>query len=99
MCPLMTSFTVRMRFSSDDRAEITSTVAELTRLSRLESGCISYVPHWVESDPDTLLIYEQYRDDAAVEHHRSTPHFARYAVGVLYQKMLDRTVENLHAIA
>ena len=95
----MISFTVRMRFNSDDRDEISHTVAELTRLSRQEPGCVSYVPHWVESDPDTLLIYEQYRDESAVEHHRATPHFAKFAVGVLYQKMLDRAVENLSAIA
>lgn len=94
----MISFTVRMRFSSEDREEITQVVRELTRSSRLEPGCVSYVPHWVESNPDTLVIYEQYKDEAAVEHHRGTPHFAKFAIGGLYQKMLDRVVENLVAI-
>jgi len=95
----MISFTVRMRFSSEDHDEIVQILRELTRASRQESGCVSYIPHWVESDPSTVLIYEQYEDDAAVEHHRGTPHFAKYAIGGLYQKMLDRAVENLHAIA
>jgi quinol monooxygenase YgiN len=57
------------------------------------------VPHFVESDPDTIVIYEQYRDEAAAEFHRATEHFAKYAVGGLYQKMLQRSVENLTAIA
>ena len=94
----MISFTVRMRFLPDDHAEISQTLRELSRLSRQEPGCVSYVAHWVESNPDTVLIYEQYSDDAAVEHHRGTPHFATYAIGVLYQKMLDRSLETLTAI-
>lgn len=94
----MISFTVRMRFSSEDREEITQIVRELARSSRLEPGCVTYVPHWVESDQNTLVIYEQYKDDAAVEEHRGTAHFAKFAIGGLYQKMLDRVVENLVAI-
>jgi quinol monooxygenase YgiN len=60
---------------------------------------MNYVPHFVESSPDTVVIYEQYRNEAAAEFHRATPHFAKYAVGGLYQKMLERVVENLTAIA
>ena len=46
-----------------------------------------------------MLIYEQYRDEAAAEFHRSTPHFRQYAIGGLYQRMLDRQVETLMAVA
>ena len=60
---------------------------------------MSYIPHTVESEPDTVLIYEQYRDEAAREAHRSSPHFQRWAIGGLYQRMLDRAVENLNAVA
>jgi quinol monooxygenase YgiN len=95
----MISFTVRMSFKQEDRAQILDDLRALTRLSRQEEGCVSYVPHFVESDPDTIVIYEQYRDEAAVEFHRATEHFAKYAVGGLYQKMLERSVENLTAIA
>jgi len=94
----MVSFIVRMRFSSEDHAEIGQIVEELTRASRQEPGCVTYIPHWVESDPSTLLIYEQYRDQEALEAHRGTPHFAKYAIGGLFQKMLDRSLENLVAI-
>ncbi len=95
----MISFTVRLTFRSDDRDEIHQILRELTRLSRQEEGCVSYIPHVVESDPDTIVIYEQYRDEAAAEAHRATPHFAKYAVGGLYQRMLQRNVEDLTAIA
>ncbi len=95
----MISFTVRMRFPEEDRNEIASVLESLALASRQEPGCVSYVPHWVEGDAATVLIYEQYRDEAAAEFHRGTEHFAKYATGGLYQKMLDRHVEHLQAIA
>lgn len=95
----MLSFTVRMRFNPEDRIEIERLLHQLTPASRQEPGCISYIPHWVEGEPATLLIYEQYSDEAALEHHRGTQHFAQYASGGLYQKMLDRQMEHLTAIA
>ena len=94
----MISFTVRMTFRPEDREEIATTLRELTAASRQESGCVSYIPHRVESDPDTIVIYEQYRDQAALDAHRAAPHFALYAVGGLYQRMLVRSVEVLEAL-
>ena len=54
-----------------------------------------------ESEPDSQPEYgpEARLDEAAAEDHRATPHFAKYAVGGLYQHMLERNVENLTAIA
>jgi quinol monooxygenase YgiN len=95
----MISFTVRMTFRSDDRDEIATILRELAAASRQEPGCVSFVPHRVESDPDTIVIYEQYRDQAAADAHRASPHFALYAVGGLYQRMLLRSVEVLEALA
>ena len=95
----MISFTVRMRFTPDDHDDIERILRELTRLSRHEPGCVTYVPHFIDGDANTVLIYEQYKDEAAVEAHRATPHFAQFAIGGLYQKMLDRSVETLTAVA
>jgi quinol monooxygenase YgiN len=93
------SFAVRMRFRPEDRAEIADILRQLTAASRQEPGCVTYVPHTVEGEPDTVLIYEQYRDEAAREAHRASAHFQRWAVGGLYQRMLDRAVENLVALS
>ena len=59
----------------------------------------SYIPHWVQGDPCTVLIYEQYQDQKAEEAHRQSPHFKKYAVAGLYQKMLERSREDLAALA
>jgi quinol monooxygenase YgiN len=95
----MISFTVRMKFKSEDRAEIHDALRALAEASRQEPGCATYIPHAVESDPDTVVIYEQYRDAAALETHRASAHFKKHAVGCLYQRMLERSMENLNAIA
>ncbi|HUB19862.1 MAG TPA: antibiotic biosynthesis monooxygenase [Acidobacteriaceae bacterium] len=94
----MISFTVRMKFRADDRARIAELLAALARASRQEPGCVTYIPHIVDGEPDTVVIYEQYRDQPAVDAHRSSPHFRDYAVGGLYQLMLERQLENLTSV-
>lgn len=94
----MVCFMVRMNFSPDDRDEIGAALRQLAAASRQEQGCVNYIAHTVVGDPDTVLIYEQYADSAAAEAHRQSTHFSKYAVGVLYQKMRDRTREDLTAL-
>ncbi len=93
------SFLVRMRFVPEDREEITEALRQLAAESRKEPGCLTYIPHWSEAAPDTVLIYEQYRDRAAHEVHRVSAHFSKYAIGCLYQRMRERSVEDLRAVA
>jgi quinol monooxygenase YgiN len=94
----MLSFTVRMKFDQEDRGIIDEILCHLTAASRREPGCVSYIPHFVEGEGCTVLIYEQYLDEAALELHRGSPHFHQYAIGGLYQKMKERQVENLSAV-
>lgn len=94
----MVSFTVRMRFDPNDYQHIRELLTQLATASRKEPGCLCYYPHFIDGDHSTVLIYEQYKDSAAAEFHRSTPHFKQWAIGGLYQRMLDRQVENLIAV-
>jgi quinol monooxygenase YgiN len=94
----MVTFTVRMRFTSEDREQVTELLRELALASRQEPGCVTFIPHFIEGDPDTVLIYEQYRDRAAQEAHRASEHFRKYAIGGLYQLLKERTSENLLAV-
>ena len=94
----MLSFTVRMTFDQADRDAIDEMLFHLTAGSRTEPGCVSYIPHFVEGEACTVLIYEHYVDATALDHHRGSPHFHQYAIGGLYQKMKERQVENLSAV-
>lgn len=95
----MISFTVRMKFRSDDRQRVAEVLASLAEASRQEPGCVTYVPHTVDGEPDTVVIYEQYKDQQSLDAHRGSAHFRDFAVGGLYQLMIDRQVENLSALA
>jgi quinol monooxygenase YgiN len=95
----MISFIVRMTFASEDHDAIAEDLRQLTAASRKEPGCVSYIPHFVEGDDAAVLIYEQYKDEAALEFHRNSPHFQQYAVGGLYQRMRERELQSLTAVA
>ncbi len=94
----MVSFTARFTFAPEDRNEIAEVLRLVTSESRREPGCVTYIPHHVEGDPDTIVIYEQYKDAAALAAHRDSAHFKKYVVGGLLQKMKIRTLENLVAL-
>jgi quinol monooxygenase YgiN len=95
----MVSYIVRFRFTPEDRAELEEILRNLAEASRREPGCVTFVPHQLQEDPNTVLIYEQYRDDEALAAHRDSAHFKKYAVGGLYQRMKERSMENLIALA
>jgi quinol monooxygenase YgiN len=95
----MVSLTVRFKFAPEDRDEVAETLRLLAAETRREAGCINYVPHQVQDDPDIVLIYEQYRDAQALAAHRESEHFKKHAVCGLYQKMKERSIESLIALA
>lgn len=94
----MVSFVVRFKFAPEDRDEVAEALRILTAASRQEPGCVTYIPHHADGDPDTIVIYEQYRDEDARAAHRASDHFKKYCVGVLFQKMKDRSLEDLVAL-
>jgi quinol monooxygenase YgiN len=95
----MISFTVRLTFEEGEREVIAEMLRKLTPASRQEPGCINYIPHFVEGEPLTVVIYEQYADEAALEYHRNTPHFLQYAAGGLYKLKHTRQLEHLNAVS
>ena len=52
---------------------------KLTKESRREAGCVMYQVHRHREKAGLFFIYEQYKDDAALDVHRKTPHFLDYA--------------------
>lgn len=94
----MVSFVVRLTFAPEDRAEVAETLRLLTAESRREPGCVTYIPHQFQDNPDTILIYEQYRDEEALDAHRKSAHFKKYSIEGLSQKLRERNLEYLIAL-
>lgn len=75
-------------------AEVAAVLAKLTEEARKETGCAMFQVHRHKTEPRRYFIYEQYKDDAALETHRTTPHFLLYARKDL-PKIADRVEGNL----
>jgi quinol monooxygenase YgiN len=70
-------------------AEVAELFSKLTAESRKEPGCVTYQVHRHRTEPRRFFIYEQYKDDAALEAHRVAPHFLQHAKKDL-PKIADR---------
>ena len=76
-------------------AEMATVFSKLTEEARKEPGCVMFLAHRHKTEPRRFLVYEQYKDDAALEAHRATPHFLQYAKKEL-PKLGDRVEGNLY---
>jgi (4S)-4-hydroxy-5-phosphonooxypentane-2,3-dione isomerase len=74
--------------------EVAHIFAKLTEESRKEPGCAMYLAHRHKTEPRRFFIYEQYKDDAALEAHRAAPHFLQFARKEL-PKVADRVEGHL----
>jgi quinol monooxygenase YgiN len=76
-------------------AEVIALFAKLTEESRKEPGCVTYQVHRHKTDPRRFFIYEQYKDEAAMEAHRASPHFLQIVKKDL-PKVADRVEGHLY---
>lgn len=53
-------------------------IIEMVRASRDEDGCLDYAFARDLADPDTLVLFERWRDRAALDSHMRSPHMAEF---------------------
>lgn len=58
-------------------AEMKAALLDLAAATRQEAGNICYRLHET-ADPDEFLIYEQWKDEAALDFHMQTPHLTAF---------------------
>ncbi len=63
-----------------------------------EPGCLLYHACRSTDNPDNFLLYEHYEDQAALEAHRTTPHFLSIIEGTIIP-LLDRRERALYSLA
>jgi (4S)-4-hydroxy-5-phosphonooxypentane-2,3-dione isomerase len=76
-------------------AEVAGIFSKLTEESRKEPGCLLFQVHRHKTEGRRFFIYEQYKDDAALEAHRGASHFLQYARKEL-PKIADRVEGQLY---
>lgn len=65
----------------------------LARETRTEPGCKSYLVHRSTTEPRLFFLYEQYEDQEALDSHRASPHFEKYAKNGLFPLLESRSPE------
>ena len=76
-------------------ADVAGIFGKLTEESRKEPGVLMFQVHRHKTEPRRFFIYEQYKDDASLEAHRTAPHFLQFARKEL-PKVADRVEGHLY---
>ena len=67
-------------FPAEKVEEASRTLRSLRDASRAEPGCITFdVSRGIE-DTNAFVLYEEWRDQAALDEHYKTPHFEKFGV-------------------
>lgn len=76
----MYALVVSIRLKPEGRERFLAAIEDDAICSeRDEPGCLRFNVLQDESDPNRIYLYEVYREPAALEAHRKTPHYARFA--------------------
>jgi len=67
-------------------------LAEVAKQSRAEEGNLFYKINQSSTDANTLLLFEAYKDEAAVADHRGSAHFQTIVVGQIVPLLENREV-------
>lgn len=71
---LIATYTIK----EDQRDALLAALQENVRASRQEAGNISFEVYEDTTHPHTLYLVEDWQSAKAIEHHRTTPHFATF---------------------
>lgn len=65
---------------------------ELVEKTRQEEGNLFYTVHQSNTEPNTFMLYEAYKDEAAVAAHRASEHFKAIALEQIIPVLENREV-------
>lgn len=89
----MICLVVKMRVRAGEEEKVAKWFRSLETASRNEPGCLLYNVHRHQEDGRVFLVYEQYKDNAALEAHRESAHFRQYAAEKIYSVVESREAD------
>ena len=84
---------VRVTIKTGHEDEVIVPLRKLQEETRREPGCISYFVQRSRENASRYLIYEQYKDQAALDAHRASSHFQEYGTNGVYPFVEERQAE------
>jgi quinol monooxygenase YgiN len=67
-------------FPADKADEAARTLRNLRDASRAEAGCLTFDVSRSLEDANAFVLYEEWRDQAALDEHYKTEHFVTYGI-------------------
>ena len=89
----MLCLAVKLTVQTGHEDRVADLFRPLEAASRQEPGCLFYTVHRHTEDPRVFFVYEQYKDEAALDAHRNSPHFQQYAAGEIYKVVTHREAD------
>jgi len=84
---------VRVTIKAGHEDNVLEPFHKLQEETRREPGCIEYIVQRSRENSRRYLIYERYKDQAALDTHRATPHFKQYATNGFFPFVEERQAE------
>ncbi len=82
----------KWRVKEGQLAAVLSLLGELTVKSTAEEGNLLYIIHQGNSDENTLILYEGYKDESALAEHRNSEHFQTLVMGKIVPLLENREI-------
>jgi (4S)-4-hydroxy-5-phosphonooxypentane-2,3-dione isomerase len=73
-------------------AQVLALLKDAAEASRKEEGNLFYDVHQSINDPRTIILFEGYTDEAALNEHRNSPHFQTVVIGQIVPRLESREV-------
>ena len=67
-----------IRMGANFNEDAVDALITMVRTSREEDGCIDYTFARDLADPDTLILFERWRDEASLQAHMASAHMAEF---------------------
>jgi len=75
---VVATITIKHGYGAEVRRALLAVIAP----SRAKAGCLQYDLHVARDDPDHLVMIERWQDDATLDRHMATPHFAALGAAI-----------------
>jgi len=72
--------------------QVMQLLAEAIKQTRQEPGNLFFTVHQSNADPDTIMLYEGYINQAAVDEHKNSTHYQTLVAGQIIPLLENREV-------
>ena len=82
----------KWQVKADELYNALALLDQVAKKSREEEGNLFYTVNQSSTDPNTLILFEGYKNDEALEYHRSSEHFKSIVIEQIVPLLAQREV-------